>query len=391
MPQAGLPMPRSPTLITLVLLTMSTALSLNMFLPALPAMAIAFNVNYSTISLSIGGYLAITAVLALVIGPLSDRIGRRPVVLGMTVIFTGASIAAALVQDITWFLVARFCQGVMVGGFILGSSIVRDTRSEKDVAPMLSTITAIMALAPIVAPIVGGLVVETLGWRAVFWLYAIIGLGLALLSLLDVTETCPKLQNQDRPPAKDLLIRPRFWVLVGTIACANSGFYVFLAGIPIVAAAAFGLSASAMGFALSSITVGFLFGSTAGRWISKAKGARDTLLLGRIIALAGLTAGLISTSLWPDQTWALLGATVFIGMGNGMTVPSTNALIMSLNPKLAGTAMGFSGSSVVGTGAFFTLVTAAILDITPTAFALVAVLWCLTCLSLVLASIERRF
>ncbi len=383
-------MPRSPKLITLVLLTMSTALSLNMFLPGLPDMAAHFDVSYGTISLSVGGYLAVTAVLALLIGPLSDKIGRRPVVIGMTVTFTMASIAAALAQDILWFLAARFCQGVMVGGFILGSSIVRDTRRDDDVAPMLSTITAIMALAPIVAPILGGLMVDHLGWRSVFWFYALVGTGLTALALYDVSETRVTPDPRNRTILSALLTLPRFWALVGTVACSNSGFYIFLTGFPIVAVAAFGLSASAMGIALGSITVGFLLGSTSARWISKAKGAQYTMVLGRIVAITGLTLGLVTTSFWPSQPTTLLLATIFIGLGNGLTVPSTNAMILSLKPQLAGTAMGVAGSSVMGTGALLTTLTAVILDKTPTALTLLGVLWVLTLISLLLSTLERR-
>lgn len=384
-------MPRSPSLFTIVFLCMFTATSLNMFLPALPIMAEDFAVSYGTISIAIGGYLAVSSVLALVLGPLSDRVGRRPVVIAIAVIFTLASVAAALSQTVTTFLVARFFQAAMVGGFVLGSSIVRDTRRDGDVAPALATISAIMALAPIVGPMIGGVFVDQLGWRSVFWFFAVFGVILTILVTFDITETRPETLPGDRPSPFDLLSLPRFWVLVGAIACSNVGFYIFLAGIPIVATVAFGLSASAMGLALGTITMGFLVGSTACRWISAAKGPRFTMILGRSLALGGLSVGLATTSIWPAEPAVLLSATVFIGLGNGLTMPSANAILMSLNPRLAGTAMGVAGSSVLMTGAVLSTGTAMILDSVPTALALVAVLWSITLLSVVLALAEKRF
>jgi DHA1 family bicyclomycin/chloramphenicol resistance-like MFS transporter len=155
-------MPRPPSLTTLILLTMATTLSLNMFLPALPVMAREFGVSYGVISLSFGGYLGVTAVMALILGSLSDRVGRRPVALGVAAVFTLASMGAAMAQDVTWFLACRFAQGVMVGGFVLASAVVRDTRAGHEVASLLAYITSAMAVAPLLGPLLGGVVTSAL-------------------------------------------------------------------------------------------------------------------------------------------------------------------------------------------------------------------------------------
>lgn len=179
----------APHLATLVLLTALTVLTLNMFLPALPAMRAEFAVSEAVMGRAISLYMLAAAVLQLVLGPLSDRVGRRPVILGLLALYVLASAVCLLAQDITVFLVARTAQAVAVGGGILASAVVRDLFEGRTAAAKLSLIASAMAVAPMLAPMVGGLLETAFGWRSVFVTYALLGAGLLAWCLRDLGET----------------------------------------------------------------------------------------------------------------------------------------------------------------------------------------------------------
>ena len=142
-----------PHLSTLVLLTAFSTLSLNMFLPSLANIARDLETDYATVSLAVSGYLAVTAVIQLIAGPLSDRVGRRPVLLGALAIFTGASVICAMAENIWVFLAFRMIQGGMIAGYALSLAIVRDTTDERRAAGLIGYISMAMAIAPMLGPV----------------------------------------------------------------------------------------------------------------------------------------------------------------------------------------------------------------------------------------------
>ena len=146
------PRPSPPRLATLFLLAGLMTLSLNMFLPTLSTMAVDFEVDYSVISLALGLYLASTAVLQLIIGPLSDRWGRRPILLISLVIFTGASLVCALTGYIWMFLGFRVLQGAVISAWVLALAAVRDTHSQASGASLVGYISMTMAIASMLGP-----------------------------------------------------------------------------------------------------------------------------------------------------------------------------------------------------------------------------------------------
>jgi len=135
-----------PGLFTLILLTGLSVLSLNMFLPSLSNMAADFQADYSLVSLSIAGYLAITAVLQVVMGPLSDRFGRRPVLLAGLTIFTLASLVCALTTSVWVFLAFRALQGAVISGWVLSLAVIRDTRPPQEAASLIGYVSMAMAV-----------------------------------------------------------------------------------------------------------------------------------------------------------------------------------------------------------------------------------------------------
>lgn len=350
-----------PHLVTLVLLTGVSVLSLNMFLPSLTNMAADFQVDYALISLSIAGYLGATAVLQLIIGPLSDRFGRRPVQLTTLLIFALASAVCAVTEDIWIFLFFRVCQGAIISGWVISLAIVRDTRPPQEAASLIGYISMAMAVSPMLGPVLGGLLDAAFGWRASFLVY--VGLGFALFAIcwIDLGETN---SNRSDTFAKQLKNYPallgslRFWGYALCMSFSTSAFYCFLAGAPLVATKIYGLPTEVLGIAMGSITAGFMFGSfLSGRFASR-HALTSMMIAGRLVACCGLIAGLLLVLSGVEHAALLFGATLFVGIGNGLTMPSASAGALSVRADLAGSASGLSGALTVASGAILTPITA---------------------------------
>ncbi len=356
----------SPRLLTLILLSGLTTLTLNMFLPSLPAIARDLGADYALVSLSIAGYLAATAVTQLVVGPLSDRIGRRPVVLGGLAIFVVASVICACAQSIWVFLAARLAQSAITAGYAMSLAITRDTTAPEAAAARIATIAMFMAVAPMLGPVLGGVIDTWLGWRASFGAYALAGAVMLVWCWRDLGETAARADGASAPaPYAALLSLPRFWAFALCTAFSTGAFYIFITGAPLVADAEFGISAAGIGVAIGSITAGYMTGSFITTRAAPRLGLTRMILIGRGTACLGLTLGLVV--LWSGilTPWTFFGATIFVGLGNGLTMPSSNSGALSVRPELAGTAAGVMGALTVGTGAALTALTGAFVSVTP--------------------------
>ena len=349
---------------TLVLLAAMSVLSLNMFLPSLPSIAADFEVDYALASLAVAGYMATTAVMHLLIGPLSDRFGRRPLLLAGLGVFALASIGCFLAADIWAFLAFRVLQSGMIAGWVLSLAMVRDTSPPRETASRIGYVTMVMAIGPMIGPMLGGALDDALGWRANFAFYALLGFAALAWCWIDVGETnrnrsATLLRQFHEYPA--LVRSRRFWGYTACMVFSSGTFYVFLAGVPLAASAAFGLSAATLGFYMGTITVGFAFGSFLSGRFARRFGFSTMMIAGRVVALAGLTGGLGLFVLGEVSVLTLFGATIFAGLGNGLTMPSANAGAMSLRPHLAGSAAGLAGATTVAGGAALTSIVGAII------------------------------
>ncbi|HUV20390.1 MAG TPA: multidrug effflux MFS transporter [Gammaproteobacteria bacterium] len=375
----------SPRLITLILLAALSTLSLNLFLPSLTNIAQDLQADYALVSLSIAGYLAITAILQLVIGPMSDRFGRRPVLLCGLSCFLVGSLGCFLARDIYSFLLFRALQAGVISGWVLSMAMIRDTHSEGAAASLIGYVAMSMAIAPMLGPMVGGLLDEFFGWRASFLLYSVMGMALLLLCWLDLGETnrSPSatfaVQFQAYP---ELLGSRRFWGFTLCAVFSTGAFYIFLAGVPLVAARQFAISPGVLGFYMGTITAGFAAGSfVAGRYSNRYP--RTTMMIaGRSIACIGLTLGLIMFLAGYAHGLTLFLATIFVGVANGVSMPSVNAGAVSIRPGLAGSAAGLIGASTVGGGALLTLFTGYLLEDGDAAIRLLGIMLCCSLLAL---------
>lgn len=379
-----------PHFVTLVLFAALAVLSLNMFLPSLANIAADFQADYAVVNLSIAGYLAVTAVLQLVVGPLSDRFGRRPVMLAALALFTAASLGCTLAGDIRVFLICRVLQGAVISGWAVSLAVIRDTAPPQKAASLIGYVSMAMAVAPMLGPMFGGLLDAAFGWRASFIAYTGFGAALLLLAWLDLGETNRNRSETFKQQLRSypaLLGAGRFWGFALCMAFSVSAFYAFLSGVPLVARGALDLPPERLGLYMGSITGGFFLGSFLSGRFAKRVALTTLILCGRSAACLGLLAGLAFVLAGVVSEPTFFGATVFVGIGNGLTMPSGNAGALSVKPELAGSASGLAGAMMVGTGALMTTLTGMIVTeenaplallsimLTSSALGLLAVLW----------------
>lgn len=348
-----------------------------MFLPSLTNIAVDLHTDYATVSLAVAGYLAITAVIQLIVGPLSDRIGRRPVLLGSLSAFAVASLGCAIANDIWTFLIFRMMQGGVISGYALSLAIVRDTTSEQNAASLIGYISMAMALAPMIGPMLGGILDGAYGWRANFYFYALSGFALLILCWVDVGETnrATSTDTRGRKESTAILLKePLFWAFSLCSAFSTGAFYIFLTGAPLVAQKQFGVTATELGFFIGTITAGFVLGSFIAGRLATSYEPTTMIFTGRIVACGGLSFGIAAVLAGNLSPLTFFGSTVLVGLGNGITMPSSNASAMSVRPNLAGSAAGINGALIVASGALLTSLTGFVLPEEESALALLVLM-----------------
>lgn len=376
---------------TLIAMTALSVLSLNMFLPALPAMQAEFGVSEAVMGLAISGYMAAAAVLQLGLGPLSDRVGRRPVVLGLFAIFTAASLAGLLAQSIVVFLAARLVQAVAVGGGVLAQAAVRDMHDGPEAAARIATIASAMAIAPMLAPPLGGLLAGVAGWRAIYAAYTLGGVAVLIVVWRDLGETLRPRGSMAPDKIRSLMSERRFWAYSLCVSFGVGAFFIFLTGAPFVAAGRYGLPTEAIGIGLGSITGGFMTGAAVSARLVRRLGPWQITLAGRGSAMFGTILGLVLFSVPDMPGWALFAATIWVGFGNGLTLPNMNAGAISVRPRLAGTAAGVTGALSLVIGSGLTAMTTAVLSRTTAPRVLLTLMLLSVLVSLAAALMARRW
>ncbi len=353
-----------PHITTLVFVAGISAMTLNIYLPSLPGMAEYFQADYRLVQLSVSLYLFTTAILQIVIGPLSDRYGRRSVMLWSLGIFLLMTIGCLLAPTLEVFLVFRMGQAVVAAGIVLSRAIVRDMVGPARAASMIGYVTMGMALVPMIAPMIGGGLEEAFGWRASFYLLLVVGAALMTLVWADLGETATTRPTSFRAQISEypeLLTSRRFWGYVACTAFCSGAFFAYLGGAPYLGTEVYGLSPSVLGLWFGAPAVGYVLGNyLAGRY-SERVGLNRMILLGCATACFGLVFPPILHGLGWVTAMAFFPFMVFVGIGNGMTLPNATAGLLSVRPQLAGTASGLGGAFMMGGGASLSALAAALL------------------------------
>ena len=344
-----------PHIFTLILLASISALTMNIFLPSLPNIAASLGSSTSILGLSVGIYLASSALLQLIIGPFSDQFGRRPLILWSLIIFCLSTLATVFVTNTAQFLILRIFQAISASCMVLARAIVRDTtESVEQAGSQIAYVTMGMAFVPMIGPAIGGLLDYQYGWTASFWILCLLGSMIFLISYFDVGETLPEnsqgfLEQIRTYPS--LLRSKRFWAYSLSSAFVSGAFFSYLGGAPFVGNEVFGLSPKDLGIWFGAPAVGYILGNfLSGRFSTKI-GLDKMIFFGVIIALTGVSISFMISYLGFGSILSFFGLMSLVGLGNGMSIPNATAAMMSVNPKLAGTAAGLGSAIMIGGGA----------------------------------------
>ena len=352
---------RPDSLAVAVLLTALVAfgaISTDLYLPSLPAIGRAFASDTAEVQLTLSVFLAGFAVSQVVYGPLSDRFGRRPVLIGGLGLYVAASLACMAAPSIELLIAARFLQALgACAGVVLGRAVVRDVYGRERAAKALSYMSMAMALAPALGPILGGLLQVWFGWRANFLVLAAFGTGSLLGVFLLLPETSPQRGLAAGGAAQMLrnyLILARDPVYLGHVlvtAFAYSGIFAFISGSSFVLIEVLGLSPDQYGLCFAAVVAGYMIGTFASGRFSLALGLERLMLAGALIGLAGgvLALGLAMAGV---LAVAAVVAPVFLFMiGAGLMLPNAIAGAIAPYPMMAGTASAFLGVVQMGVAA----------------------------------------
>jgi len=334
-----------------------TALGMDLFLPAVPAIARAFGAEPGSAQLAVTTYLLGLATGQFAWGALSDRLGRKPVLLGGLGLFLASSAACSAAGSLQEIVLLRFAQGVgMSSGPVIARAVVRDLYAREQAAHLLGKMTVVFGFFPVFAPLVGAQTLSWTGWPGVFWLYAAVALALVLTVALAFRETAP----QDRPPISAARIAATYAVLLGdrrfvaplaTMLCAQMGIIAFVSSSSLVMVQALGLTPIAFSVLFATVMVGQMAGGYAGSRLVMRFGIERMVRLGAALALVAgaLLAGLAYAGIahWSAIVVPMLGyilACAFI-------VPNATAAALSPFPRMAGAASSLLGTLPFGLGA----------------------------------------
>ncbi len=357
----------APHLVTLVMAAAIGPLAMNVFLPSLPGMARHFDSEYGVMQLAVSFYLLATGLLQLLIGPASDRFGRRPVMLACFAVFLIGTLAAVYAPTVETLLFCRLLQAFSSAGMVISRAVVRDTVGTTDAASQIGYITMGMSVVPMIGPMVGGFLDELYGWQGGFWLTLAFGAVAFVVVLVDLRETnhhtSESLAGQFQTYPQ-LVRSPRFWGYSLTAAFTTGAFFAFIGGGPYVATEMLRLTPSQYGFYFGIISVGYMLGNFLSGRFARVIGIHRMMLAGNVVAASGMVLSIALFSAGIAHPLSLFGPVFFLGTGNGLTLPSANAGMVSVKPRLAGSASGLGGALQVGGGAAMSVLAGML--ITPT-------------------------
>jgi MFS transporter, DHA1 family, multidrug resistance protein len=336
--------------ILIAALAMLGPFSIDAYLPAFHAIGGEFGVPQIAVQQTLSIYLFAYAFMMLWHGALADALGRRPVVLGSLAIYALATLGCAIAGNIETLWLFRALQGICAGaGIVVGRAIIRDRFHGAEAQRLMSQITLVFGVAPAIAPVVGGVLLNAFGWRAVFWLLLALVIGLLTWASKRLPETLAVSARQSLLPRHlwrnyvNVLRRPEF-LLLGAIPALNfAAFFVYIASAPSFLMDLLGVSS--YGFAwlfipmITGVMIGaFISGRTAGMMTP-----RRTIGLGYILMFIGVATDLAVAALVPPGVpWHVLPIMIY-AMGSSVTMPSATLLLLDLFPTMRGLASSLQG------------------------------------------------
>ena len=343
---------RPGTLALTTLLAMLSALgplSMDMYLPSLPDIAHVLQAPTARVQLTVSSYLIGFAVGQVIYGPVSDRHGRRPVLLAAVALYLISTLVCAATPSVTPLIGARFLQGIGgSGSIVLARAIVRDLYSGVQAARELSLMGSISAFAPIVAPMIGGVLQTAFGWRASFIAmaaFAVVALVVAgrLLPETLRQRACQPISLSSVVGGYGAVLRHRgFLVYLGILTISYAGLFAWISGASVVLQGIYGLSAVAFGFTFALGAAGYMLGATVATRLVLRLGLDRTMGLGVMVLAAGGLALAAVVAAGIPGVWLVAAKASYLA-GLGLSMPQAMAGALTPFPDRAGTAASLMG------------------------------------------------
>ncbi|EYT63443.1 multidrug MFS transporter [Curtobacterium flaccumfaciens UCD-AKU] len=345
-----------PPIVPLALIVGVSPFATDMYIPALPAIARDLGTTPGAVQLSLTAFLVAFAVGQLLVGPVSDGIGRRPLLVAGTALFALASVGCALAPDVVTLVVARVAQGLAgAAGAVAGRAMVSDVTSGTRMAKVFGTLAAINAIGPVVAPLAGGAVLTIGTWRLMFVVLAVLGAVFFVAVVLRFRETLPPERRggvgfaANGRRIRELLAIPRFRAYVLSGVLSTVGFFAYIATSSFVFQSEYGFSEGlyTLVFATNAsmmIITTLLFGRLVGRVTEDA-----LLTLGLVVGTLGATAVVASAilDLGPVPVWCALAV---VTAAWGFVLPAAMTRTQHVGSAHPGTAAALQGGLTFGIG-----------------------------------------
>jgi MFS transporter, DHA1 family, multidrug resistance protein len=378
----------------LAMLTALGPLSMDMYLPSLPDIAHVLAAPTARTQLTVSSYLIGFAVGQVVYGPLSDRHGRRPVLLAAVALYLTSTLACAAAQSVDPLIAGRFFQGVGgSGAIVLARAIVRDLYSGVRAARELSLMGSISAFAPIVAPMIGGVLQSAFGWRASFVCMSIGAIIAVLVAARLLPETLR--QRSGEPITLFSIVRGYgsvlqhrcFLIYLGIITISYAGLFAWISGASVVLQGVYGLSAVTFGFTFALGAAGYMVGATIAARLVVRLGLDRTIGVGVIVLAAGGLALAAVVAAGIPGIWLVAAMALYLA-GLGLAMPQAMAGALTPFPNRAGTAASLMGLVQQAVAAVVAAVIGGYLG--SSAWPVTGVVLAMSCLTFLLWALTRR-
>jgi DHA1 family bicyclomycin/chloramphenicol resistance-like MFS transporter len=334
----------------LAMLTALGPLSMDMYLPSLPDIAHVLSAPVARTQLTISSYLIGFAAGQMIYGPLSDRYGRRPVLLAAVALYLASTLACAAAQSVDVLIAARALQGIAgSGAIVLARAIVRDVYSGVQAARELSLMGSISATAPIVAPMIGGVLQAAFGWRANFICMSAGGLIALVVAARLLPET---LRPANRAGSLSFFSMMRgygavarhrgFLIYLGIITTTYAGLFAWVSGASVVLQGVYGLSPVTFGFTFALGAAGYMLGAMIATRLVVRLGLDRTIGVGVVVIAAGGLALVLAVATGIPGLWLVAAMALYLA-GVGLAMPQAMAGALTPFPDRAGTAASLMG------------------------------------------------
>ena len=341
-------------LMLLVVMTGIAPISLYLLVPALPNLATTFDRDISIAQMTVSLYMVGIACSQIIMGPLSDRFGRRPVLLAGLSLMVAASIACSLAETLPELIAARFLQALGgASGMVVSRAIIRDLYEREQISARISLVIAVMMIAQMLSPLTGGLIETAFGWRAIFLCITAASLAIAVAIALALPETRRKRTQGGgfRGDVKNLITSRAFLGFMLCQVLASQIIFAFAGGGPYIVVTQMGRSSAEYGAWFATTGFAYLIGNLFCVRFAPRHQLERLIWFGLALQLSGSVLNLAWSIFGLNQTPLLLFSTQMIVMvGNAFVMSNSAAGAVSVRPEAAGTASGAMGFLQMGVG-----------------------------------------